>query len=338
MSDPGLQMLGTLYQKLMIDDQWSIRRERGFTWWGYRLAQHIEVGPPVRSHGLDRCDLRIWTEVVRDVDPVTDPARTLAAVNLQATLSALVWDSAAATVNECCAVGVHRDNVGWLGNLLTTAAVLQNTAAHSRAHALAEACGGTAAASNHPTNGVRPEMDDILNVPEQVVVPAGAEPSRFEGALSEGLAKFAADMGWYGTSDATGIVVEVPYTGSRPAFIQDPQAPGAALETALVRTFTDQPHPQFGNGSLLVTQLPAAPGPDRSIALANQLNAAEAAGGMTAPPLLGAWCPDVLSKDGNGLAFCSFMPNILAGPMVLENQILYQGTRAQFARSVLSSG
>lgn len=313
MSDPGLHMLGVLYRQLMIDDQWSVRRERGFTWWGYRLAQHIEVDPPIASHGLDWCNLRVWTEVVRDVDPSTNPAQTLATVNLQATLSALVWDEATASINECCTIGVHQDNVGWLGKILATAAVLQNTAAHSRANALAKACGGAAAASDHPTSGLRPELDDMLSVPAQVVVPAGTEPSAFEGPLSEGLAKFAADMGWYGTSDATGIVVEVPYTGSRPAFTRDPQDPDTALETALVRTFTDQPHPQFGHGSLLVTQLPIAPGPDESIAVANTLNAAEAVGDVTAPPLLGAWCPDVLSKDGNGLAFCSFLPTSSRG-------------------------
>ncbi|WNG83735.1 hypothetical protein C6A86_008815 [Mycobacterium sp. ITM-2016-00316] len=335
MSDPGLQMLGILHEKLMIDDRWATRRERGFTWWGYRLAQHFEVDPPMGSQGLSYCNLRIWTEVVKDVDPAAQPLRSLGVVNLQATLSALVWDEQAATINECCAIGVHEDNVGWLGDLLATAAVLQNTAAHSRAHALARECGGVAAASNHPTSGLRPEMDDMLNVPEQVVVPEGAKPSRFEGPLSQGLAQFAATMGWYGNSDATGIVVEVPYTGIRPAFTQNPQAPDTALETALVRTFTDQTHPQFGQGALLVTQLPVAPGSDESVDLANRLNAAEAAGGATAAPLLGAWCPDVLSKDGNGLAFCSFLPNILARPMLLENQILYQGTRAQFARTFL---
>lgn len=46
MTDIGLRLLDSLYEQLMIDDEWAVRRERGFTWWSYRLAQHIEVSPP----------------------------------------------------------------------------------------------------------------------------------------------------------------------------------------------------------------------------------------------------------------------------------------------------
>lgn len=46
MTDIGLQMLDSLVDQMMIDEEWSVRRERGFTWWSYRLAQHVEVSPP----------------------------------------------------------------------------------------------------------------------------------------------------------------------------------------------------------------------------------------------------------------------------------------------------
>jgi hypothetical protein len=58
----------------------------------------------------DVCSARIWTEVVRDVDPATNPARVLGVVNAQATLNALVWDSAAATITEHCTATVHEEN------------------------------------------------------------------------------------------------------------------------------------------------------------------------------------------------------------------------------------
>ncbi|OBK86348.1 hypothetical protein A5648_05870 [Mycolicibacter sinensis] len=325
-----MQMLDHLYDKLMIDEQWSVRRERGFTWWGYRLAQHIEVSPPIRSHDLDVCIVRIWTEVARDVDPATDPAELLAAVNMQSTMSALVWDPKTATITECCTAVVHAENAAWLWKILMTAAVLQNTAAHSRAHAIADACGGTPAASNHPTSGERPELDDMLNSPEHVIAPVGAEESRFTGALAEGLGKFAWEMGWYGSSDETGIVCEVPYTGNRPLILQDAHAPDTARETALVRIFTDQPHPEFGNGALVLMQLPVNPGAEESTKLANRLNIIESHGDLSTP-LLGAWCPDMSREDHDGLAFCSFLPNVLARPGLLENQIVYQAARAQFA-------
>jgi hypothetical protein len=330
MPDIGTQMVHSLYEQLMVDDDWAVRRARGFTWWGYMLAQHVEVGLPVRSGELDVCIVRIWTDVVRDVNPAKNPGSAITSANLQQSMNALVWEASGQTVTECCTAVVHEENIGWLSKVLAMAAVLQNTAAHTRAHAVAEVCGGAPAASNHPINGVRLEMDEILNVPEQVVIPAGAEPSRFAGPLCEGLGVFAASMGWFGLSDATGMTCEVPYTGGSPLIFQEYGAPETHLETALVRIFTDQPHPEAGNGALVVLQLPVSPGADVAPTLANDLNAIEAKGDLSAP-LLGAWCPDILSKDGNGLAFCCFLPNLLARPGLLENQIVYQAARAQFA-------
>ena len=336
MQDIGTAMMDSLYKQLMVDDAWAVRRDRGFTWWAYRLAQHIEVGSPVRSADLDVCIVRIWTDVANNVDPARNPAAVVGMANVQQSMNALVWEASNQTITECCTAVVHKENIGWLGKMLAMAAVLQNTAAHSRAHAVADACGGKPAASSHPVSGKRPAMDDILNVPERLIIPAGAESSRFTGPFSEGLGVFAASMGWFGTSDATGMTCEVPYTGSRPLVLQEYGAPDTAVETALVRIFTDVPHPEAGNGALIVMQLPVDPGSDAAPALANELNAIEAKGDLSAP-LLGAWCPDVLSKNGNGLAFCCFLPNLIARPGLLENQIVYQAARAQFALRELSA-
>jgi hypothetical protein len=142
-------------------------------------------------------------------------------------------------------------------------------------------------------------------------------------------------MGWLGFSSAHGMTCEVPYTGSRPAALLKFDNPQAPVETALVRIFTDHPHPEAGNGALIVMQLPVAPGVDAAPLLANQLNAVEAAGYLSAS-LLGAWCPDFFSNDGNGLAFCCFLPNLIARPGLLENLIVYQAARAQFALRQLS--
>lgn len=340
-SDVGTWMVDSLYQQLMIDEQWAVRRDRGFTWWGYRLAQHVEVATPVHDRGLDLCVLRMWTEVVRNVDSDSNPAAVLAQLNNQTTLSALVWDPQTATISDCCAVTVHQDNANWMSKILATAAALQNTAAHSRAHPLARACGGEPAETQHPDSGTRPEMDDILNVATEVVAPFGREPSRFAGAFCTEIEPFlvqhAGTKSWFGTVDATGATVEVPFTGSRPMMFQDPKAAGTQLETALVRVFTDVPHPEAGNGALVVTQLPLSPGPEQAVVLSNQLNLAESAGGLTTAPLFGAWSPDMFSEDGNGLAYSSFIPNLLAQPMILNNWLLYQSTRALWAREFLST-
>lgn len=332
-------MVGNLFQQLMVDEQWSIRRERGFSWWSYRLAQHIDVLPPVHSAGLDLCVLRIWTDVAHNVDPATNPAAILAQINTQSTLNALVWNPRAATIAECCTVTVHQDNAGWISKVLATAAILQNASAYARAQPLAQALRAVPSMSNHPTSGQRPNADDMLHMPAQVVVPTGAEPSKFVGPISGELSGFLAEYGdrlqWFGNADETGATIEVPFTGSRPLAFQKPGAPDTRLETALVQVITGQPHPEAGNGALIVTRLPMSPGPERAPTLANELNLAEAAGDVNAAPLLGAWCPDFLSENGNGLAFCSFIPNLLAQPGILNNWVLYQRTRSLFARQFL---
>lgn len=335
MSDAGSQIIAELYEQLMVDDQWAVRRERGFSWWGHRLAQHIEVGPALQSGDLDVYVVRIRTDLAKHVKAETRPAALLGQVNQLAQMSAVVWDPVTATVSDCCTAAVHRENIGWLSKVLATAAVLQNTAAHSRAHSIAEACGGVPTASDHPTSGRRAQMDDILNVPERVIAAIGSEPSRYTGALAEGLGTTVASMGWVGSSDATGVVYEIPFTGNRPLYLQDAESSDTVLETALVQIFTDQPHPEAGNGALVVMRLPVSPGSDESALLANELNLAECTGDWSAP-LLGAWCPDPMSQDDRGLAFSCFLPNLLARPGLLENQVIYQGGRVRFALQQLA--
>lgn len=92
MEDVGTQILEAVYGQLKVEDEWAFRRQRGFTWWGYRLAQHIDVSLPVHDRGLDSCSLHVRTDVVRDVDANTNPVALLVGLNRQETLNALVWD------------------------------------------------------------------------------------------------------------------------------------------------------------------------------------------------------------------------------------------------------
>jgi hypothetical protein len=174
-----------------------------------------------------------------------------------------------------------------------------------------------------------------------MIVPAGEEPSKFVGAQCSGIEGFLVELAetkwWYGNADAEGATVEVPFTGHRPATFQDRSSADARLETALVQVFTDIPHPEFGNGALLVTRLPVSPGAHQAVRLANDLNLAESVGGHDVPPLFGAWAPDPFSNEDDGLAFVSFLPNFLAMGGILNNWTVYQATRAQFARRFLDA-
>ncbi|AFR49080.1 hypothetical protein KTR9_2443 [Gordonia sp. KTR9] len=219
MSDIGLHLVNSLYQQLMIDDQWALRRERGFTWWSYRLAQHVEVSPPFMSQGTEVCRVRMWTETVGAVDPNLDPARVVAAFNTHATLDALVWDPERAMLNRCSTGVVHAENFVWLSEVLATAAILQNAAAHNQAQELARMLNGEPAASNHPRSGVRPVGDGILDVPSQVVIREGAYGSRFAGPRMADLGGFLVEMRFLGSADEENLTCEVPYTQNEPVSV-----------------------------------------------------------------------------------------------------------------------
>ncbi|QZT60291.1 hypothetical protein [Mycolicibacterium austroafricanum] len=330
-NDAGLQIVDKLFEKLMIDEPWAIRRPRGFTWWSYRLAQHVEAGPMTLDRGMQISRVRIWTEVVNGVDESSRPAEWLAVGNARQTLNALTWDPARGTVTECCTAVIHDENVGWMSKLLSIAAVMQNAGAHSRARALADLLRGEAAVSSHPISGERPQPDDILGVPEHVIAAAGKENSHFVGPLTQGLEASLRKWLFLGSAEADGMTCEVPFTGSSPAAVEvalgvDPHRPP---ETCLVRIFSDVEHPDYGHGALLVMMLPVN-FPDQEVAaVANELNLLEATTEIPTE-LLGAWCLDPTCEPKTRIAFNAFLPNIVAEPNLLENMILLQAARSQY--------
>lgn len=332
-NDVGIQAVGSLFEQLMIDEAWAVREPRGFTWWAYRLAQHVEASPPTWDGQREVCEVRVWTEVANVVDANRDPATVMGNANQQQTLSALAWDPVGRTVAEYCTVVVHEENIGWLIRVLAMAAVMQNTAAHSRSHGVAAAVGGVPATSSHPSNGERPEMDDILNVPAQVIAPAGEQSSAFLGPLTEGLEAFVGQLGLLGFASEQDFTCEVPFTGSRPvAMVMQTNEPP---ETSLLRILPDVPHPEYGHGALVILSPPLSFEKEQVADVANQLNLMEATEN-TDTAQLGAWCPSPVGGAEDGVAFNTFIPSALARPGILENEIIYQSVRSRFAASQLA--
>lgn len=208
---------------------------------------------------------------------------------------------------------------------------MQNASAHSRARALAEVLHGEAAVSSHPASGERPQPDDILGVPEQVIAATGKESSHFVGPLTQGLEAFLKEWFFLGSADSDGMTCEVPFTGSSPALAEVALgvAPHRPPETCLVRIFSDVEHPDYGHGALLVMMLPVNFPEEQAATVANQLNLLEATTEIPTQ-LLGAWCLDPTSEPKTHIAFNAFLPNILAGSFLLENMILTQANRSQY--------
>ena len=237
-----------------------------------------------------------------------------------------------------CTVTVHQDIASWIYYVLATAAILQNDLAHSHTVALAKACGGSPAGSNHPSHGVRNDPNSSMNVPARMIVPAGAEPSKFVGAQCAGLERFLAELAEQKGGMAMSMLRAPRWrsriTGYRPAIsrIAVPLTLGSRRHWCGCSP-TSRILSSATARSLSLNYL--FPRSERAVSLANDLNLAESAGGYDVPPLFGAWVPDPFSEGDNGLAFSSFLPNFLAMGGILNNWIAYQATRGQFARRFL---
>lgn len=329
--DIGLRLVSDLYEKLFIADEWAVRRERGFTWWSYRLAQHVEAEPVTIRGGRPTSTVRIWTEVVNGVDPERDPSTWLAASNMRATLSAVVWDPATRTVTDHSGFLVDEDNGTFARWILSVAAVLQNSEAHSIAHALAEAIGGQPAESHHPSSGVRPVADELLTAPDGMIVSDPRQRSTFPATLDDELATAMAEYGISGCIAEDELVCELPFQGARPLSML---SRGSTVETSLLEVFADVENPDFGAGALMTLALPITFDPVQTAGAANFLNLAEASGSSAyAGTLLGAWCPD--PRTENRLAFNTFLPTVLGRPGVLERLIAHEVVRSRFAATEL---
>lgn len=107
--DVGLEAIDRIFDMLQIDDEWSVRRPRGFTWWSYRLAQHIDATEPWQDEEFQLSRIRVRTDLVNVNDPSRRPEEFVALMNAQETLSAVVWDPQERSFSEHCMLPVAVD-------------------------------------------------------------------------------------------------------------------------------------------------------------------------------------------------------------------------------------
>ena len=164
----------------------------------------------------------------------------------------------------------------------------------------------------------RDEVDGILEVVDQIFVPAGASQSRWAG--SDEFAIFAQSFGktegCVANGDPSGLTAEVPF----------------GHDAALIQCWTDQAHPKLGNGLLVTMQLPFVDEEDQPTVAVEDLNFWEARA-WTEVPQLGCWHTRK-TKTGRGkvAAHSTFVPNALYRPGLVQNFVLWEMARARWVR------
>jgi hypothetical protein len=211
---------------------------------------------------------------------------------------------------------IREETVGWLPQFLGRMAILQPITSQFQADGLASVLHAEPDKSSDISEPNAPP-DDILNVLSEVFVPIGREPSRWYG--SEEFAAFAEQWGrndnCFGMGDPAGLTLEAPF----------------GADSSLIRFFTDQPRPQLGNGLLATLQLPVIADALTMAKLANELNYMEA-NFWTGFPLIGCW-HSRMAGDNVGIAFTTFIPNVLYQPGIATNVAFWMLHRARWVRS-----
>jgi hypothetical protein len=288
-ADIGLQVLGHVFEQLKIDREWSERIERGFVWWGHRLAQRVWAEPCVDDDGIIIARLHARTDVFTGFFPTPEQLAKLLPFLQLASLSGLVHDADdAGRFQLACSMYVHDQSCEWVQRAFSLAVAMQAAEAETLADALAGGLGARVAASAHPHSGARTDPDDMLNLLRAVVIPEGAGPSQFPGTHFPTALETMERGGFLATGDESGLTVEFPFGDF----------------TSLCRLTTEDRHPWLGAGLLARLSLPL--GTDDEAVRVEQaltLNGRELAD-LTRTHFLGSWCPDT-----HGLTYVTFFPN-----------------------------
>lgn len=319
--DVATEALQTIHEHLRIDEQWTVRGERRFSWLGFRLPQEFLASEAILSQGM-------WVYRISSSIPVVEGVRLpdetvvalLSVMNRFCVGEALVWDPAGRRIAAHQSVILHEETLGWRPHELANFAIVALGRVEAQAEVLADTFHGKLSEWHHPTSGMRTEPDEMLSVADVLFVPCGQEASRF-----------AVEAEFRHVED---LVRQTPH------FTAGSSAEGISIEvavgddTVLISLQTDEQHPAFGSGLLSTVRMPV-PSRIRSTPhnLAAVLNMVEARGQFDGQGF-GAWCVDPAAGQ-RVLAHAWFTPNLLYRPGGAANVALTAIARAIWTGKLL---
>lgn len=333
--DLGPATLDSLFEKLMIDDEWAYCAGRAFSWWPHRLAQRVSVTAPREAFGDPMVAVRVTNDFVTDVEADDEMVEeVIGLLNMHASVCAYVWDSDARAVTIATSAYIHEGNRS-LERFFSAAVLLSTIEAHAKAIQVAEILSARPATSEHPISGERPMPDDLLGFAEDQIVPRGQGLSAFVGPAIENATR-APGIGW-GMANASpeGFTGELPFLGDIPAVVKVALGADGPVETSLVQLLTEPRHPAYGSGLLMLLRLPITQPADEIHRLAHGLNRAEALE-LTGFPQFGAWCRD--PSDDTSLVFATFVPSACFDPGIVNTLLFYTALRNEWAKERLVAG
>jgi hypothetical protein len=315
--DMGPDVVRFLYDRMAIEEEWSVRDERGFCWWGHRLKQTVRALRPVRDGRSLLTPIVVCTDFLADVPDSAQTLECLDALNMMTVMHAWVWNRRQRRIQLLSVGIVSEETAHWQSRQLLGPVAIQCQLAHELAEPWARLIGARPDWSGHPERGPRPEPDDMLCIIEGCFLPVGEKPSRFSGEELEQTASQLRARGLLSFASEAGLSAELPFLGDKTVVETLREAerlgrPADLVQTSLLEINPTIEHPRLGSGlfALLQTPLPIREDIDWGRRFAAHLNRSW----RSRPwlfPRWGAWCVNPIRAV---LAYVMFVPNFLWAP------------------------
>jgi hypothetical protein len=323
-TDLGTEALQSIFAGLFLDEAWTTRDERSFSWIGDRLAQTISASPMVEVEGVSLSRLVadcVVVESVRASDELI--VSVLSDLNRHAFGSCYSYYPDERQVLGTTSVRIHSETAEWRTRSFAAYATGQLIVAEAEADYIAHKLSGRVAVRRHPSSGERSNRDDRLNDVTDMFIPEGQAPSKFASRLEfETIAEavqnspFAATLG--GSED--GIALETTFDEY----------------TALSMLYPRAKHRLLGSGLLCTVQIPTEITHESGCHIAALLNRQEREGGPRAPHY-GAWCVDSAGAGNIAVTYRFFVPNGLYRNGVAMDAAVSCVARARWVDLVLNT-
>lgn len=314
MNDPGTETVRYAFDAMQIDDEWSLRDERGFTWWPKDHRQRVWAERPFRDRGLRLSRVHARTDLLSGFESSEKNLTALATLNAFMTMSAPIrLKSDLTRLQLATSMYMHEEIMPWAKRLFSVAATVQAAEAHRIAANLAEVMAAQEDTSSHPHSGPRNEPDDMLNISDYMATTENGEPRWREQDLDRA-ARFVRQVTTGEvTRDRKVLTIQVPIH----------------QQSWMMKVSVADPNPHLGRGLLMVSTLPLSSYLVTRAKRAAETNDLEAQS-RTLHQCLGSWC-----VTADGFNHVSFFPEMIYKPDLINNLILYKYNQANWAASRL---
>jgi hypothetical protein len=308
--DLGRLFLDKILEKMMIDEEWSVREPHRIEWWPHELRQSIWVDAPFDDEGMTIWRVHCRTDLIRGFGGTQEEQLLVMDKAMYLTLSGFARSPEdPSKVQTASSIYFHEETFDWAWEVMAWIAGLQAMEAHRDADPLAERFANWESdVTAHPESGPRSEPDDLLDL-GMLAFEKGLSESQYAGSEMERLKDILdGPPSLLTTGDGTVINAEYGFP-ERTMFFQ-----------ASAREF----NMNLGHGLLTLLRLPDNPGgklPETCL----EFNERELQS-LTRSHFVGSWCDD---PDGTR-TYVTFLPNVLFSPATTERMAISVMMRAMW--------